>query len=143
MALDVLGAALLPGDPCPHFTQRTQSRPDFAVDTMAGRYLILCFYGSAADPAGRGAIAAIERHRDRFDDRRASFFGVSIDPADEGEKRVADAMPGVRFLFDFDRKVSRLCGAFPPPEWRHRTLSQVLADPRSHLACSGDLSLLS
>ncbi len=134
--MQTLGTALMPGDPCPHFAQRTQTHPAFHVDSMAGRYLVLCFYGSAADPAGRGAIEAVLRHRDRFDDHRASFFGVAADPADEAERRVPDAMPGVRFLFDFDRKVSRLCGALPPipndgPEVYRRFW--LIIDPTLHV----------
>src|SRR5262249_15677531 len=71
------------------------------------------FFGSAADPAGRSAIDAMLRHRDRFDDHRVSFFGISIDPADESESRVKDINPGVHFLWDFDRAVSRQCGTLP------------------------------
>lgn len=104
---------LTPGDPCPWLRQRTEALPNFVVDAMAGRYLVLCFYKSTADPLGRGAIEAMLRHRDRFNDRRTSFFGVSIDPRDEAEGRVRDSMPGVRYLWDFDGEVSRQCGAMP------------------------------
>jgi predicted 2-oxoglutarate/Fe(II)-dependent dioxygenase YbiX len=48
-----------------------------------------------------------------FDDVRACFFGVSVDPTDEGEGRVADRTPGYRFFWDFDGKVSKLYGAAP------------------------------
>jgi predicted 2-oxoglutarate/Fe(II)-dependent dioxygenase YbiX len=51
--------------------------------------------------------------RTLFDDVRACFFGVSLDPQDEAENRVADSMPGLRFLWDFDATVSRLYGAVP------------------------------
>jgi peroxiredoxin len=119
MPAEIFGRRLLPGDPLPHFVQRTQTQRQFPIAGMAGRYLVLCFYGSAAEPAGHGAIEAMRRHRGRFDDQRASFFGVSVDPADEAEARVADALPGIRFLFDFDKTVSRLCGAAAPHEETH------------------------
>jgi predicted 2-oxoglutarate/Fe(II)-dependent dioxygenase YbiX len=50
---------------------------------------------------------------DLFDDTRASFFGISIDPRDESDDRLRGRNPGVRFLLDFDGKVSRLYGAIP------------------------------
>jgi peroxiredoxin len=74
---------------------------------------VLCFYVSAAHAQGRAALdAAFSQHR-LFDDVTASFFGVSLDPVDEREKRVADRYPGYRFVWDFDGAVSKLYGAIP------------------------------
>jgi peroxiredoxin/predicted 2-oxoglutarate/Fe(II)-dependent dioxygenase YbiX len=106
-------ARLTTGDPVPWIRQRTRDKPKFAVDTFAGRYIVLCFFGSAAEPRSRAAIDTMLRYRNRLDDERASFFGVSIDPGDEAENRVRDHDPGIHFLFDFDRSVSRLCGVAP------------------------------
>jgi predicted 2-oxoglutarate/Fe(II)-dependent dioxygenase YbiX/peroxiredoxin len=104
---------LTPGDPAPWFSQRSGSNPRYVFDTAAGRYIVLGFYGSAADARGRNAIKEIFARRAFFDDARACFFGVSIDPQDEAENRVADSMPGLRFFWDFDATVSRLYGAVP------------------------------
>ncbi len=104
-------ATLYPGDPAPHFHQRTHSNPKFAFDTVAGRYIVLCLFGSASNEAARAAIAAAKARTGFFNDTTACFFGVSIDPADESEKRVADRYPGHRYFWDFDLKVSRLFGA--------------------------------
>lgn len=101
------------GDPAPWFYQRSTSNPRYAFDTAAGRYLVLCFYGTAGDAAGRAAIDAVRAGSARFDDVRASFFGVSTDPADESEKRVQERIPGIRFFWDFDRTIGRLYGASP------------------------------
>ena len=106
-------ASLAPGDPAPWFHQRSASNPRYAFDTAAGRYIVLCFYGSAADPGGRAAWAAVVAGRRPFDDGRASFFGVSMDPEDEVQGRVRDSMPGLRFFFDFDGTIGRLYGALP------------------------------
>lgn len=99
---------LLPGDRLPRLSPRTASRPSFAIDTLAGRYLVLCFHGSAAEPLGRAALEVLRRERARFDDVRASAFGVSADPADEGHLR--DEPPGLRHVLDFDGAVARACG---------------------------------
>lgn len=104
---------LTPGDPVPWFQQRSTSAPKYTFDTAAGRYIVLCFFGSAGAGAGPAAIAAVNANRQLFDDRRASFFGVSLDPEDEKLGRVKESLPGIRFFWDFDRVVSRAYGAIP------------------------------
>ncbi|MFI5326004.1 MAG: 2OG-Fe(II) oxygenase [Candidatus Rokuibacteriota bacterium] len=105
--------SLLPGDPAPWFHARSTSRQDFAFDTIAGRYLVLCFFASAGDARGRAAVDAALAQKRFYDDEFASFFGVTIDPADEAQARVAGRIPGYRFFWDFDGQVSRLYGAIP------------------------------
>jgi peroxiredoxin/predicted 2-oxoglutarate/Fe(II)-dependent dioxygenase YbiX len=106
-------ASLTPGDPAPWFVQRTTGNPSFTFHTAAGRYVVLGFFGSAGDERGRAAMDQLRARRDLFDDQRACFFGVSLDPADEREQRVGDMLPGWRFFWDFDGAVGRLYGALP------------------------------
>jgi hypothetical protein len=40
---------LTAGDPGPWFVQHSSANPTFAFDMAAGRYVVLCFYGSAAE----------------------------------------------------------------------------------------------
>lgn len=101
------------GDPAPWFSQRSVSNPRYVFDSAGGRYIVLCFFGSAANPHARAAVAAALRERALFDDNRACFFGVSNDPADETEQRLRDVIPGYRFFWDFDGTVARLYGALP------------------------------
>ena len=104
------------GDPAPWFRARSTGNPQYNFSLAAGRFIVLCFYGTAADDTGRGAIAAIEANRTLFDDRRISLFGVSFDPADEREQRVAESIPGIRHFWDFDGAVSRAYGAIAEDE---------------------------
>lgn len=104
---------LLPGDPAPWFTQDSTSTPAYSFDTAAGRYIVLCFYGTAGDQSGHAALDAVLSNRSWFDDERASFFGVSVDPADQRLGRVETSLPGIRHFWDFDASVSRLFGAAP------------------------------
>ena len=104
---------LLPGDPAPWFQARTTNRPDFAFDTAAGRYIVLCFFATASDARGRAAVSTALALTHFFDDVFASFFGVTIDQTDEAQQRVASRLPGYRFFWDFDGLVSRLYGAIP------------------------------
>lgn len=101
------------GDPAPDFTQRTPSNPRYVFNSAAGRYLVLCFFGTARDPQARAALDAALARTDLFDDARACFFGVSNDPEDEAQARVANRMPGYRFFWDFDLSVARMAGAVP------------------------------
>lgn len=101
----------MPGDPAPDFTQRTPSNPRYVFNAAAGRYLVLCFFGSAGDAQSRAALEAALARTDLFDDERACFFGVSNDPEDEAQARVANRMPGYRFFWDFDLSVARMAGA--------------------------------
>lgn len=116
-------ATLLPGDPAPWFHQRSTSSPRYSFNTAAGRYIVLCFFGSTSDLAARTALEAMKANRAWFDDERASFFGVSIDPADEAQGRVRGDLPGIRFFWDVDQTVSRLYGAAPvvPPSQKGQT----------------------
>jgi predicted 2-oxoglutarate/Fe(II)-dependent dioxygenase YbiX/peroxiredoxin len=104
---------LTAGDAAPWFEQRSFSNPRFTFDTVAGKYLVLCFFTSLADPQSRAAIDAMLERPDLFDGVTAAFFGVSLDPRDEVEKRCIDQAPGYFYFWDFDGLVSRLYGAVP------------------------------
>lgn len=103
-------ALLTPGDPAPNFIQRSVSNPSYSFDSAAGRYLVLCFFGSAADAHAQAALKVAYSRPDIFNDDRACFFGVSIDPEDESTGRVTNRMPGYRHFWDFDLIASRLYG---------------------------------
>ena len=133
------------GDPAPLFRQRSPSNPDFNFDTVAGRYVVLCFFASSARPTARRAIEAALRAIDVFDDARASFFGVSADPEDAAPGRLPAAPKGVRFFLDHDLKVSRLYGAAaiePEPDGRKLIEKWVVLDPMLRvlieLPCAAD-----
>jgi predicted 2-oxoglutarate/Fe(II)-dependent dioxygenase YbiX len=71
----------------------------------------MLFVGSAGHPAAAEALALVQRHRPLFDDENACFFGVTVDPADVREERIAPSLPGIRWFLDFDRAVSAQYGA--------------------------------
>lgn len=98
------------GVPAPMFLGRTRAREDFAFHSVAGRYVVLAFLGQATMPVARAALAALAARADLFDDVRACFFGVSVDPRDGGELGLVDTIPGRRFFFDFDGAISTLYG---------------------------------
>lgn len=112
--------SLAPGDPAPWFKQRSLSNPNYAFESAAGRYLVLCFLGTAANAAAQAALRAALARPDLFNDVHASFFGVTNDPADE--HRLQERYPGYRFLLDFDLRVARLYGIAAAADGEGRVL---------------------
>ncbi len=103
------------GTPAPVFHGVTDANPRYAFDSVAGRYILLAFLGSAA--ANGTAAAAWEKLRAAqakglFDDMRACGFAVSVDPADTD--RLKDHIPGLRVFRDHDAAISRLYHAAQP-----------------------------
>lgn len=118
------------GDPAPYFTARCSSNPLYHFDTAAGHYLVLAFFGSAATPYARQLLAAVNGPlQPLFDDAKVSFFGVTVEAADEA--KLPTQLPGRRYFYDTDRAVSRLYGILQQEEsaWRYRPQTFVL-DPQ-------------
>ncbi|MDB5705048.1 MAG: redoxin protein, partial [Sphingomonas bacterium] len=103
---------LLPGEPAPWFHAKALSgNPRYAFDAAAGRPILMLFHGSFAWPASAPALELVTAHRDLFDDDKACFFGVSIDPGDVSAGRIEQMLPGIRWFLDDDRHVSSSYGA--------------------------------
>ncbi len=98
------------GQPAPWFAARTDATPRFNFDTVGGRWVVLLFFGTLGPEPTRVALAQALAARELFDDARACFFGVSVDPADQTERGLAPLLPGVRHFHDHDHAVSRLYG---------------------------------
>jgi predicted 2-oxoglutarate/Fe(II)-dependent dioxygenase YbiX/peroxiredoxin len=92
--------------------------PRYSFNTVAGRYILMLFFGSAALEPVAGAFALVERNRALFDDVNACFFGVTVDPTDEAEGRIAQQLPGIRFFLDYEREVSGLFGLASGTQYR-------------------------
>ena len=103
---------LRPGEPAPWFRAAAiGGSAGYTFHTVAGRHVLMLFLGSAAGPEAAAALALVAKHRALFDDAKAVFFGITCDPADAEEARVAQSLPGIRFFLDEAGEVSRLFGA--------------------------------
>lgn len=98
-----------PGDPVPYFQVRAVCNPVFHFDSAAGRYIVLCFFGSAGDHRGGRVVRDFLTHAPAFDEENLLFCGVSNDPEDERLARVADRV-GFRFFWDHDWRVASRYG---------------------------------
>lgn len=101
------------GDPAPWFRADTTTKTDFALESLGGRYIVFCFFGSAGAPHGANALEAVLRRRYLFDDVKTMFFGVSNDPTDRSSGRVQPIMPGIHHIWDFDGRVGMAFGVLP------------------------------
>lgn len=106
-------ATLQLGQAVPWFAARSPVNPDFHFDTVGGRFIVMCFFESAGDPAMRKLLDGLTQNRAAFDDLNVCFFGVSTDSQDEKSARFSEQLPGIHLFWDFDRKISRLYGAAP------------------------------
>jgi peroxiredoxin/predicted 2-oxoglutarate/Fe(II)-dependent dioxygenase YbiX len=104
---------VFPGDPAPRFVAKSTVSDHLRFDSLAGRYIVLSFLGSGAHPAIAAILEGLERHRTRFAQIDTVFFGVSVDPDDQRLGRMARHDPGIEFIWDFDRSISRLYGVAP------------------------------
>jgi peroxiredoxin/predicted 2-oxoglutarate/Fe(II)-dependent dioxygenase YbiX len=112
--MTIRNRALLVGEPAPWFWGRTTTNKRFAFHTAAGRYVVVCLFGSASVPLAAQVLELLQAAAARFDDTHITLFGVSTDPEDEAGQRVADRRPGMRCFWDFDRSISSLFGAAAP-----------------------------
>lgn len=103
-------ALIIPGEPAPWFTAACTNNPKFHFGTVAGRYVVLCFFQSAETPVGQQILQDLWNNRTVFDDDLCCFFGVSVDPQDQEHSLVQEQVPGIRFFWDFDYAVSRQFG---------------------------------
>lgn len=106
---------LTPGDPAPWFQARSAGNPRYEFNTVAGRAIVLCLFGSARQPGVLHLLTKFRARTDLFNDERAAFFGVSCDPTDEAEQRVNEQIPGFRQFWDTDFKISSAFGACVSP----------------------------
>ena len=111
---------LEPGDPLPWFRAATASNPDYMIDTVGGRHVVLSIAGPLSQPPGR-ALLDFLRGPDgaRFDDANLAFFGIVTDPADRADGRTVDRVPGIRWLHDPDGNLARQLGCDGSPDSFH------------------------
>ncbi|MBV8536201.1 MAG: 2OG-Fe(II) oxygenase [Alphaproteobacteria bacterium] len=103
------------GEPAPFFIAAVDGNPQYAFHVAAGRWLVLLVFASLEGEAERAAHEAVLARRDLFDDARAAFFGVSVDPADRDERGLGAEAVGLRYFWDFDQSACAALGLAGQP----------------------------
>jgi peroxiredoxin len=99
---------LAPGVRAPLFRAVNRANPKYGFSSVAGRFIVLSFFGSSRQEPGSTFIKQIMNSGTLFDDEQVSFFGVTLDPNDYSEDKLQDRYPGIRFFFDLDSEIYRL-----------------------------------
>jgi predicted 2-oxoglutarate/Fe(II)-dependent dioxygenase YbiX/peroxiredoxin len=124
------------GEPAPFFAAATDGVERYSLDVVAGRWIVLMFFGTAGQAATAEGLARALERRALFDGPNAAFFGVSIDPADRAERGLVNSDPGVRFFWDFDLAVARLWGVADAANFQP---CLFLIDPAFRIAMSAPI----
>jgi len=107
--------AIALGDPVPWFSARTISGTAVELQVNAGRWIVLCFLGSLADPRTSEALAVLLAEQHRFDEDRLLVYAVLSEPPAEIDRLAAISRPAFSFLADYDGSLSRAYGAWRSP----------------------------
>jgi peroxiredoxin/predicted 2-oxoglutarate/Fe(II)-dependent dioxygenase YbiX len=102
------------GESFPWIIARSTLNEQFNFSSTAGRYNVICFFGSAANSESRqvlDAVLAIQKETHLFDIENYLFTGVSVDPEDESLARVKQEDHAIRWFWDFDFKISQQVSA--------------------------------
>ena len=104
------------GEPAPWFSAAAGSNHLGTVtfDELAGRYIVLFFFGTAARPDVAEVLAAFGRRNDLFDYKRALLLGISNDPDGFNQGRVHQHHIGQLFLWDSNGTAAKQYGVAEP-----------------------------
>ncbi len=133
------------GDPVPWFSAATVTGGSFHLQVAAGRWIVLCFPGAAADRDTQQKLAALFRDTALFDEDRLEGHVVVTRPLAAPNELAAIGHPGFSVLADYDGAVSRSFGAAEAP--RTIVLDPMLRaiasiawhDADEHVAMLGEL----
>jgi predicted 2-oxoglutarate/Fe(II)-dependent dioxygenase YbiX/peroxiredoxin len=103
------------GDPVPWFGAPLIGNGSFNLHVAAGRWIVLSFLGSPANPRVKEEVAELLRETHLFDENRIVFYGVLAEPPQDSSHYVKLSTPAVSFIADYDGAISRSYGAAEMP----------------------------
>lgn len=103
------------GDPVPWFGAPLIAGGAFNLQVGAGRWIVLSFLGSPANPKTNEEVSALLRDAHLFAEDRLVFYGVFTAPPEDAAHYVGLSTAAVSFIADYDGAVSRLYGAADKP----------------------------
>lgn len=129
----------MPGDPAPVFYAFTRANPRYAIDTAAGRYMLLALVGDSDDAFVARVEAFLAEHAALLTGEAIAFFGVTRDETLWTAR--ADRAPGIRWMLDQDGSATRACGVEADQPWSgwllidpsFRVLGTIAADDTDRL----------
>lgn len=112
-----------PGDPAPVFSAFTRANPRYAIDTAAGRYLLLALVANGDEAFAAKVEAVLTEQAALLTGEAIAFFGLTRDEALWSARM--DQVPGARWMLDQDGAATRACGLEQGRSWS----GWLLVDP--------------
>jgi predicted 2-oxoglutarate/Fe(II)-dependent dioxygenase YbiX/peroxiredoxin len=103
------------GDPVPWFSAPLIGEGAFNLQVAAGRWIVLSFLGSPANPRAKEEAVALLRDAQLFDEDRLVFYGVLTAPPPDPAPYLELSNAAVSFVADYDGAISRHYGATDKP----------------------------
>jgi predicted 2-oxoglutarate/Fe(II)-dependent dioxygenase YbiX/peroxiredoxin len=103
------------GDPVPRFSAPLVTGGSFDLHVSAGRWVVLSFLGSPADPRAQAELAGLLNQAELFGDDRMVVGCVFTGRPDDVAKYAGLGSNGLFFLADYDGAISRSFGALAMP----------------------------
>ncbi|MGP0089934.1 MAG: 2OG-Fe(II) oxygenase [Xanthobacteraceae bacterium] len=103
------------GDPVPWFAAPLVTGGSFDLHVTAGRWIVLCFFGSPTNPRVKEEIAELLREANLFDEERLVACCVLTAPPDDVAEYAAISTKALSFVADYDGAISRSFGAQDAP----------------------------
>jgi predicted 2-oxoglutarate/Fe(II)-dependent dioxygenase YbiX/peroxiredoxin len=103
------------GDPVPWFGAPLISGGAFHLQVAAGRWIVLSFLGSPADPRAQAEAAELLRDTALFDQDRLVFYGVFTAPPADPAPYLRATTTAISFIADYDGAISQSYGAAAMP----------------------------
>jgi predicted 2-oxoglutarate/Fe(II)-dependent dioxygenase YbiX/peroxiredoxin len=113
--IEPANSGIILGDPVPWFSAPLVAEGAFNLQVAAGRWIVLSFLGSPANPRATEELAALLREAQLFDEDRLVFYGVLNAPPDNPGRYQEYATAAVSFIADYDGAISRSFGAAGKP----------------------------
>jgi predicted 2-oxoglutarate/Fe(II)-dependent dioxygenase YbiX/peroxiredoxin len=107
--------AIVLGDPVPWFAAPLIADGSFNLSVAAGRWIVLSFLGSPANPRVEHELTELFRSSRLFDEDRIVFYGIFTAPPDDPAPYLKRSTSAAAFLADYDGAVSRSFGAGEMP----------------------------
>jgi peroxiredoxin len=103
------------GDPVPWFAAPLIADGSFNLSVAAGRWIVLSFLGSPADPRAERELAELLDVFHLFHEDRIVFYGVLTTPPDDPTPYLKLSTAAMAFLADYDGAISDSFGAAAMP----------------------------
>lgn len=103
------------GDPVPWFSAPTVNGGSVDLHVDAGRWVVLAFLGSLADPRAAQELSELLKQAHLFDENKIVVYGVLTEPPQALGILASISGPALAFIADYDGSLSRRYGAFGSP----------------------------